>query len=447
MRLTSTVVVAGALAAFAAASPVQNPPPVGPLSLRSHPAPQSLAFESWKTFKANGVNLGSWMEIEVTYAPGVIGDGYDDEWTWCEAVGHAVCGPILEKHYASYVTKADIDKIAQYGVNTVRIAMTYQAFYKVPGSQLYHGKQLHYLKKISEYAIKKYNMHVIIGLHSLPGGVNLLEIGEAVGHNYWWQNATNMAHSLKVVDKVLDFIEASPYAKAYTFSPINEPCDNITNIFTDKAVSYPSGVNWVNKYYFAIYKKIQERKMPNTLMLSDAYMGTPYWSKYWPAGSNIAFDTHKYYFANELATSLTIVSSLHFILTKVLADDLVSPQPELACAAAKNATTNFPVYVGEFATLAFANNTLSERKTIVQTQIYAWSKYLSGGTFWNIKYLGNATATGEGHAVSHLPQFLHDRIPYSQFLTLQRDYWSYENLIDAGMLNKGGHLTHVHKDC
>lgn len=88
--------------------------------LTSHPAPQSPAFESWTTFKANGVNLvsfscrlrrtgwkrrpglallifaqrqGSWFEIETNYSPNVIPDPYSDEWTWCGAVGFDVCGP------------------------------------------------------------------------------------------------------------------------------------------------------------------------------------------------------------------------------------------------------------------------------------------------------------------------------------------------------------------
>ncbi|KAK4700570.1 hypothetical protein P7C70_g5676, partial [Phenoliferia sp. Uapishka_3] len=374
--------------------------------LTSHPAPQSAAFESWKTFKANGVNLGAWMEIEITYAPGVIPDAYVDEWTWCEAVGTDVCGPVLEAHYASYITTKDIDKVAKYGVNTLRIAMTYAAFYAVPGSKLYTGNQLKYVSKVAEYAINTYGMHVVLGLHSLPGGVNDLEIGEASGHLNWWYNSTNYDASLTVVSKLLDFIEASPNSAAYTVSPINEPCDNPEYLFTTTAISYPDGVNYINSYYRAIYQMMQDRAMGNTLMLSDAYMGTSYWAPFWPADSNIAFDTHKYYFEPTGITGYDI--------------------PTLACAAAKNATTSFPVFVGEFAAMATENNTLAERAQIVQTEIYAWSKYLSGGTFWNLKYGGNATAAGEGSAA---------------------DYWAYENLIDGGALNLGGVLTHVYKDC
>lgn len=50
-----------------------------------------------------------------------------------------------------------------------------------PSSAIAHAAvrpcQVDKLKTISEYAISKYGMHVIIGLHSLPGGVNGLDIG------------------------------------------------------------------------------------------------------------------------------------------------------------------------------------------------------------------------------------------------------------------------------
>lgn len=89
-------------------------------------------FAGWSSYKSNGVNLGAWLEIETNYAPGVIPSEYQDEWSWCGAVGAATCGPVLEAHYDSYVTKADIDKVAKYGVNTLRIpTSTFLALYLI----------------------------------------------------------------------------------------------------------------------------------------------------------------------------------------------------------------------------------------------------------------------------------------------------------------------------
>lgn len=148
----------------------------------------SNSFIDWTTFKANGANLGGWLEKEKTHDPiwwveAGNGAGADapDEWTWCQLQGNN-CGPLLEARYASFLNTTTIDKLASVGVNTLRIPTTYAAWVSVPGSALYHGNQQSYLSIITKYAIEKYSMHVIIGLHSLPGGVNNLDIGEALFH-------------------------------------------------------------------------------------------------------------------------------------------------------------------------------------------------------------------------------------------------------------------------
>jgi glucan 1,3-beta-glucosidase len=144
----------------------------------------------------------------------------------------------------------------------------------VPGSNLYHGQQQSKLRAISEYAISKHNMHVVIGLHSLPGGVNGLEIGEAFGHANWWYNSTNLDYSLQAATAVLDFIKATANPSMYTIEPINEPGDTgLAHFGSTTTVSYPDGVNWLNSYLKAVYALIKQKGMSTTLMVADAFMG------------------------------------------------------------------------------------------------------------------------------------------------------------------------------
>lgn len=119
-------------------------------------------YIDWKAFKANGANLGGWLEKEKTHDPiwwsEVGGDDAPDEWTLCQNLG-SKCASVFEARYASFLNTTTIDQLASVGVNTLRIPLTYAAFIKVPGSQLYHGNQLKFLKAITDYAILKYNMH------------------------------------------------------------------------------------------------------------------------------------------------------------------------------------------------------------------------------------------------------------------------------------------------
>lgn len=144
-------------------------------------------YVNWTTFKANGANLGGWLEKEDNIDP-IWWDSFNisapDEWTLCEQLG-SKCAAAFEERYASFFTLADVDILGKAGVNTLRIPTTYAAWIDFPGSQLHHGNQQIYLRTITAYAILKYNMHIIIGLHSLPGGVNSLPIGEKLFNDGW----------------------------------------------------------------------------------------------------------------------------------------------------------------------------------------------------------------------------------------------------------------------
>jgi len=65
--------------------------------------------------------VGSWLEVEQGNTANVIPSQYPDEWSFCAAEGKAVCGPVLENHYATWYTTADVDLFAKYGINTLRI--------------------------------------------------------------------------------------------------------------------------------------------------------------------------------------------------------------------------------------------------------------------------------------------------------------------------------------
>ena len=58
--------------------------------------------------------------------------------------------------------------------------------------------------------------------------------------------------------------------------------------------------------------------------------------------------------------------------------------------------TKFPVFIGEWALQTMYNNTLAGRKTLFDTQRFAWQKYVAGGTFWSAVSYSTATVDGEG---------------------------------------------------
>ena len=367
-------------------------------------AKQGRSFVNWTTYKANGVNLGAWLEQEQNYDvnwwAANIGSSYPDEWSWCDSVGFATCGPKLDARYNSFITKADIDQMGKLGINTLRIPTTYAAWVKVPGSKLYTGSQQAALSNIVNYAIDKYNMHVIIGLHSLPGGVNTLGIGEAFGHNAWFFNTTNLDYSFRAVDSVLNFIKASGRQYAFTIAPINEPSDNFAGFATPAGLT-TNGTNWINTYMNGVLARIAKVDKRIPLMLQDAFFSEQYWSPFYPAGTNMVIDSHIYFFAASGAYSQYIAPAI--------------------CGQAKyvgQGDGKFPVFIGEWSLQSLYNNTLAYRKTLYDTQVYAYQKYASGSAFWNFRMLNDVdTVDGEGKL---------------------QDYWSWTGLANAGIPSASG---------
>lgn len=360
-------------------------------SVIAHPTQQ---YVDWRKFHATGVNLGGWLVQEPNIDPywwGIHGGTPEtDEWTWCQNLGDQ-CGPVLEQRYASYITTDFIDKLATVGTTIIRIPTTYAAWIQVPGSELYHGNQVSYLGKISTYAIEKYGMHVIIDMHSVPGGSNGLTIGEATGHLAWWNNATNLDLSFQAIEQIINYIQTSGYPNHYTLEPINEPQDNITGLFSPYALT-TSGKAWLMQYYNGVIERVAavNPKIPVAVQIFSWDFG---WAESFDAGSNIVFDMHHYYFEDRTVDSGN--------LSSVVCSD----------AQSDGQGHKFPVFFGEWAIQTGGNNSLADREKNVQTAQSAYNKYGHGSAMWTGRFFGNVSVAGEG---------------------VQGDYWDYEEFIDLG---------------
>ncbi|KAG2414441.1 hypothetical protein HFD88_003632 [Aspergillus terreus] len=338
-------------------------------------------YLDWRTYKANGVNLGGWLCQESTIDTtwwAQYSKGADDEWGLCVNQG-AQCGAILERRYATYITTAKIDKLAGAGVNTLRIPTTYAAWVKVPGSQLYSGNQISFLRNIATYAITRYRMHVIIDVHSLPGGVNGQPFGEALGHYGWFHNQTALDYSLQAIDAVIAYVQNSGHPESYTIAPINKPVDNENMAaFGTPAALSDDGAAWI------------------PIMFQGSFRPEVYWSPRLPSDAKLVFDIHNYYFAGRAVTSENITAAI--------------------CSDAESGAGDgkFPVFIGEWSIQAEFDNTFAGRRRALNTGLYAFSQNAQGSSYWTAKFSGNSTVDGEG---------------------VQADYWNYMTWIDEGMIN------------
>lgn len=367
--------------------------------LSSSVVPRQANYVNWKTFKANGINLGGWLAQEAVIDPTWWSKNCGstpDEWTCCTKLGNQ-CGPVLEQRYATFIRPSDIDKLASAGINVLRIPTTYAAWVKVPGSAFHTGNQASFFKNIAAYAIARHGMHIILDIHSLPGGVNGMGFGEGEGRFGWFNNATNLDYSLRAVDAALAFIQGSGSPQSYTLAPLNEPVDNRDfSTFGTPAALSDDGVAWVQKYIDAVIEKTQAVDAKIPVMFQGSFKGEAFWSSRFPASTNLVFDVHNYYFAGRDTDSDTVHVDI--------------------CSDAKASAGDgkFPVFVGEWSIETVADNKFANRAKNLNTGLYAFGKYTQGSAYWTAKFSGNVPVAGEG---------------------VQGDYWNYSAFIDLGIVN------------
>jgi aryl-phospho-beta-D-glucosidase BglC (GH1 family) len=305
---------------------------------------------------------------------------------------------VLERRYATWITTADIDRLAAAGVRILRIPTTYAAWVKVPGSQLYTGNQKSFLKSISSYAIARHGMHIVLDIHSLPGGVNGMPFGEAEGHFGWFNNQTALQYSYQAVEAAVKWIQnESGNPASFTFEPINEPVDNrnLALFGTPLALS-DSGAAWVLQYIRGVITRVRAINPAIPVMFQGSFRPVSYWSPSFDASTNLVFDVHNYYFAGRPTDSNN--------LTTYICSD----------AKASAGDGKFPTWVGEWSIEAASNNLFANRAKNLNTGLYAFDKYTHGSAYWTAKFSGTAPVAGQG---------------------VQADYWNYSGFIQLGIIN------------
>lgn len=355
------------------------------------------SYLDWTTFEARGVNLGGWLHQEAVIDPAFwsqYGGDALDEWGLCAGLG-PLCGPVLEQRYASYITTADIDALAAAGVNLLRVPTGYSAWVEVPGDQHYAGRQAEHLRAISNYAIARHGMHVILDIHSHPGGVNGMGLGGREGGYGWFHNETALGYSYAAVDAAIEFILASDNPQGFTLQPLNEPVDNSAAFGTPDALS-EEGAEWVLGFFHGVLERVERAEKRIPVLLQGSFKHEEYWAPHFDKGANIAFDVHNYYFAGRPTTSANV--------------------PEWICtdAQASAGDGKFPVMIGEWSIQAVSENTFASRAVNLNTGLRAWAEYTRGSCYWTYRFSGNVPVDGEG---------------------VQGDYWSYETFMDMGIID------------
>lgn len=340
--------------------------------------------------KIKGVNLGNWLVLEKWMNPAMFAGTECEDETWlCRTLPQNIKADRYTQHRSTYITERDFAYIASKGLNAVRIPVPYFIFGDV---EPFIGC-IEYLDKAFNWA-EKYNLQILIDLHTAPGSQNGFDNGGICGVCKWCKNPDEVEFVLTVLERL-----ALRYGKRESLwgieilnEPISEELWNMLKSIdrypaVDKKEAEGSGAvpsNFLRVFYVNAYRRIRKYLPEDKVIVFHDGFRLHEWKDFMREDEyvNVVLDTHLYLaMSGELGRKNDVNAYVEYAESK-FAKDVAEMQKY------------FPVIVGEW---CIANNIdgLKEmskeekRETylkVANAQLAAWEKG-QGWFYWSYKLL------------------------------------------------------------
>ncbi|KAL1634449.1 glucan exo-1,3-beta-glucosidase [Diplodia intermedia] len=243
---------------------------------------------NWGSDKVRGVNIGGWLVLEPWITPSIFeqfdaSQGIVDEFTLSEKLGAAKAGEILKPHWDSWVGYEDFQRIADAGMNVVRIPIGFWA-YDTFGSPYAKGAAP-YMDAALDWA-RGTGLKVIIDLHGAPGSQNGYDnSGQRMDSPQWTQGDT-VDQTLSVLNTIAEKYGTAEYEDVVAgIQLLNEPA------------GYTLDLNTIKQFDRDGYGKV--RAVGETpVVVHDAFQSPASYNGFMAASDNdvrnVAIDHHEY---------------------------------------------------------------------------------------------------------------------------------------------------------
>lgn len=190
---------------------------------------QQIVDKSGHEFLLRGMGLGGWM-LQEGYMLRIPGGGSQQQIKAkiYDLIGDEACERFYENWLSNHVTKTDIDLLAKWGFNSVRLPMHYNLF-TLPIEEEPDQYKNTWLSKGFELTdslvswCKANNMYVILDLHAAPGGqgtdANISDYNP--DKPSLWESDLNKNKTIALWQKIAEHYKDEPTIGGYDL--LNEP--------------------------------------------------------------------------------------------------------------------------------------------------------------------------------------------------------------------------------
>ena len=238
------------------------------------------------------MNLGGWMLIEPyqLQAAGVASAQWELEEKIEQLVGAAEKEIFLENWYANHARKIDIDSLASWGFNAIRLPMHYNLFTlsiqeePVPGQNTWLTKGFEMTDSLVSWC-KQNNMYVVLDLHAAPGGQG----GNSGISDYnpaypsLWEDVNNQHKTMSLWKKIAEHYVNEPAIAGYDF--LNETNWNL-------------GTNELRNFYTQLTDSVRAVDTNHIIFIEGNWYANDFSGLTPPWDNNMVYSPHKYWSKN-----------------------------------------------------------------------------------------------------------------------------------------------------
>lgn len=275
-----------------------------------------------------GVNLGGWFVLESWIVPSLFeqfdpSEGVVDEWTFCKVLGKIECKKQLDQHYATWIVEDDIRKVAEAGINHVRIPVGYWIMGDIHPDEPWVNGGLPYLQRAMYWFIK-YNISVNFDLHCAPGSQNGFDNSGHKGPIHWADSAIDETTGKRIypnVDRTLTVLEA--LVSVFSLQPFRQIVRYV-ELINEPFITIP--IDIVKDFYLRAYAVLRNINPDIGIIIGDSFRFQA-WDNfmYPPDYSHVYIDTHIYQVFDQYELSLTPQGHVRQSCTQSLPMVAVSP--------------------------------------------------------------------------------------------------------------------------
>ncbi len=166
-----------------------------------------------------GLGLGGWLVPEgyMLQIPGY-GSPTSIREMIIELIGEDAAENFYELYEQNYVNESDIELIANWGFNSIRLPMHYNKLSPEPGVYLEEG--FAQVDSLIAWCARN-EMHVVLDLHCAPGGQNDGNISDSNGEALLWSVESNQTHTVLLWQEIAQRYSDEVWVAGYDL--LNEP--------------------------------------------------------------------------------------------------------------------------------------------------------------------------------------------------------------------------------